>query len=86
MPSRHLSDTPQTPSDKRWDCQKLLNMYGHSFWQKLGEGYSFLLSSFFLLVTGENNVNYDSVQLKFSWVCKLEWSLTKGWYSKDNVM
>ena len=28
-------------------------------------------------MTGENKVNSHSVQLKFSWVCKLEWSLQK---------
>ena len=31
-----------------------------------------------VLVTGENKVNSYSKQLKLSWVCKSEWSLTTG--------
>ena len=32
-----------------------------------------------IVLTCENKVNSYSNQLKFSWVCKLEWSLTKTW-------
>ena len=45
-----------------------------SFYWKLGEGSSSFLPSSFL--PWENKVNSFSNQLKLSWVCKLEWSLT----------
>ena len=38
--------------------------------------WGFLLPSSFLLLPWENKVNSYSNQLKLSWVCMLEWSLT----------
>ena len=75
QPFGHPPDTDysQTPSRPPQEGHQISSIQGHSFLQRLGVGYSFLL-----LVTGENKVNSYSVQLKFSWECNSEWSLTKS--------
>merc|ERR1711954_98297 len=81
-PARHPPDTRQTPS--RQFPYTLQTPTRQS--PKIRHVWSFLLlkarwglllpSSFFFLLPWENKVNSFSNQLKLSWVCKLEWSLT----------
>ena len=84
LPSRQPTDTCQSPSRQFPNIFQTPTRQTPKF-RHVGpfllleaRCWFFLPFSFFLLLQWENKVNFYFNQLKWSWVCKLEWSLTIG--------